>query len=175
ALVSAGLSEQDAHQLARAAGRSVTVLRRIMPAALAYKPAWAITVPPELLAAMLAGAWDETSSVDKKVVGALAGCAYAQVEATLAPMTAMVGGPLMRSGSIWKIVSLRDLWVLIAPQLTTSLLERFEAAFHQVLGTVDPRFEAARESTWFEKDEFGEEASPALRRGLSQAMIALGV
>ncbi len=176
ALIRGGLAEQAAHQLARGAGRSVTVLRRIMPAALAYKPAWAVNSPPELVSAMLAGAWDEKSALDRRIVSALAGCAYEQVETALAPLAAMVGGPLIRSGSIWKIVSLRDLWTLVAPQLTTSQLARFEAAYHQVLGAVDPRFEATRNSTWFEREgEFGEEASPALRRGLAQTMIALGV
>ena len=176
ALIRAGLEEEDAHRLARAAGRSVTVLRRLMPAAPNYKPKWATAAPVELLAAMLAGAWVETSVLDRKVISTLAGRPYEHVEEVLAPLAAVLDGPLVRSGSVWKVVSLRDMWVLLGPQLTKGQIERFEAAFHQVLGAINPRFDVAAKDGLFEREgQFGEEASPALRRGLSEAMIALGV
>ena len=176
ALIRAGLKEEDAHRFARASGRSITVLRRLMPAAPNYIPKWATATPPELLSAMLAGGWVETSAMDRKVVSALAGRPYEQVEEILAPLAAAMDGPLRRSGSVWKVVSLRDLWSLLGSQLTIGQIERFEAAFQRVLGAINPRFSAAAGETWFERDgQFGEEASPALRRGLSEAMIALGV
>jgi transcriptional regulator with XRE-family HTH domain len=176
ALIRAGLKEEDAHRFARASGRSITVLRRLMPAAPNYIPKWATAAPPELLSAMLAGGWVETSAMDRKVVSALAGRPYEQVEEILAPLAAAMDGPLRRSGSVWKVVSLRDIWSLLGPQLTIGQIERFEAAFQRVLGAINPRFSAAAKETWFERDgQFGEEASPALRRGLSEAMIALGV
>jgi hypothetical protein len=90
-LQQAGLSEESSHRLARASGRSITALRRLMPAAPHFQPKWLATAPPELLAAMLAGSWVETSSMDREVLAALAGHPYEQVEAALAP--------LARSGS----------------------------------------------------------------------------
>jgi len=51
ALIRAGLKEEDAHRFARASGRSITVLRRLMPAAPNYIPKWATAAPPELLSA----------------------------------------------------------------------------------------------------------------------------
>jgi len=56
---------------------------------------------------MLAGGWVETSAMDRKVVSALAGRPYEQVEEILAPLAAAMDGPLRRSGSVWKVVSLR--------------------------------------------------------------------
>ena len=100
-----------------------------MPAAPNYKPAWSNTAPPELLAAMLAGGWIETSKLDQKVLSDIAGCSYEKLEQTLAPLAAALDGPLVRSGPAWKVVSLRDLWMLLASQLTQSQIERFESAF----------------------------------------------
>ncbi len=134
ALVHAGLSEENAHHLARASGRSLTVLRRLI-AAPRFKPKWADNVSPALIAAMLAGGWDETSEADKKIVIAIAGTTYVEVEERLAPLVGLLDGPLTRSGPLWKIKSLKDLWTLLGSQITKSQLERFEAAFQQVLGT----------------------------------------
>lgn len=176
ALQQAGLSEESSHRLARASGRSITALRRLMPAAPNFQPKWLATAPTELLAAMLAGSWVETSAMDRKVLAALAGRSYEQVEAALAPLAAVVGGPLVRSGSAWKVVSLRDLWGLLASRLSNGQLDRFEAAFRQVLGAINPRFDIDPRETFFEREgQFGEEASPELRRGLIDAMIAIGV
>ena len=109
ALTAAGLSDADAHRFAHASGRSITVLRRLMPAAPNYRPQWAKQAPPELIAAMFAGAWIETSEKDRKIVSSLAGCPYERVEAALAPLAATLDGPLVRLGEVWKVVSLRDL------------------------------------------------------------------
>lgn len=176
ALVRAGVDEPEAHRLATASGRSITVLRRLMPAALSYRPAWAASASGELLAALLAGGWDEASEADREVVAKLAGAPYDQVAGKLAPLAATVGGPLLRSGSLWKVVSVRDLWTQIAPQLTTDMVTRFEEAFLGVLGTVNPRFERADEDGWFERPgQFGKEASGLLRMGLGETLIAFGV
>jgi hypothetical protein len=174
ALIQLGAHAQDAHQWARGAGRSVTVLRRIMPAALASRPSWAVNPPAELLAAMLAGGWDERSDKDRSIVAAISNRPYEEVDMALGPIAAIVGGPLHRSGSFWKITSLRDVWSLLAPRLTTSQLERFKAAFQEVLGSVSREYDAPPSlirSYTEPKDEF----SGVLRRGVTESMIALGV
>ena len=176
ALIAAGFTEADAHRLARASGRSITVLRRLMPAAPNYRPQWAKHAPLELIAAMFAGAWSETSARDRKILSALAGCPYEQVEAVLSPLAATLDGPIVRLGEVWKVVSLRDLWTQIGQQVTSSHLARFENTFHDVLSTINPRYDRRPKSIYYEEDgEFGEEASGALRRGLTEAMIAVAV
>ncbi|MGD1824501.1 XRE family transcriptional regulator [Chromobacterium violaceum] len=176
ALTHVGLSEEDAHRYTHASGRSITVLRRLMPAAPSYRPKWAEQVPPELIAAMLAGAWVETSQQDRKIISELTGRSYEQVEEILAPLAATLGGPLVRSGNVWKVVSLRDLWTQVGGQLTPSQLTRFECVFHKVLGTINPRFSIPPKSIYYEQEgEFGKEPSRALREGLTEAIIAMAV
>ena len=82
----------------------------------------------------------------------------------------------MRAGEVWKVVSLRDLWTQIGDQVTSSQLARFEAAFQTVLGAINPRYATPSKSIYHEETgEFPEEPSNALRRGLTEAMIALAV
>jgi transcriptional regulator with XRE-family HTH domain len=175
ALTRAGFSNEDAHRLAHASGRSITVLRRLMPAAPSYRASWAQPASPELVAAMFAGAWVETSARDRKIISNLAGQPYEDVEATLGPL-AGIGGPLVRSGEVWKVVSLRDLWTQIGGQVTSSQLLRFEAEFQNVLSTVNPRYATRPMNIHYEAiGEFGDEPSGALRQGLTEALIALAV
>lgn len=175
ALVRAGISEELARHYSRASGRSITVLRRLMPAVPHRRLAWAESAPAELIAAMFAGAWVGTSVQDQQVISDLAGCPYAQVEEVLAPLTA-IGGPLIRSGELWKIVSLRDLWTQIGGQVTPSQFARFETTFNAVLTAVDPRFSREQKSMYYEgENEFEAQPSPAIRSGLTETMIVMAI
>ena len=175
ALIDAKLSEEDAHRLVHASGRSITVLRRLMPAAPSARANWASPASPELVAAMFAGSWVDTRQQDRKILSELAGRPYEELETALASLTG-IGGPLVRIGELWTVASLRDLWIQIGGQVTPGQLARFEAAFHSVLGTTDPRFSVRPKSIYYESPgEFGEEASRVLRRGLTEALIAVAV
>lgn len=176
ALLSAGLREEDAHRLARASGRSVTVLRRLTPSAPGSTPKWVSTAPIELVAAMLAGGWVESSEIDRQVVSKLAGRSYEELERVLVPLTASLDAPIRRSAGVWRVTSLRDLWILLAPRLTPTLLNRLEEAFLKVMSVPDPRFDFSGKQLFFEKpNQFPPEASSALRQGLTETLIALGV
>ncbi|OCX69330.1 XRE family transcriptional regulator [Acidithiobacillus thiooxidans] len=176
ALTQAGLSEEHAHLIARASGRSITVLRRLMPAAPNYRTRWAERAPAELIAAMFAGAWMDTNGPDRKLISKLAGCSYEQFETVLAPLAAGLDGPIVRLGNIWKVVSLRDLWTQIGAQVTPTQFARFEAAYQEVLSTINPRFATRPKGKYYEEEgEFGEEISSTLRQGLAEAMIAPAV
>ncbi|ELH4153607.1 helix-turn-helix transcriptional regulator [Salmonella enterica] len=175
ALTHAGLNEEDAHRYAHASGRSITVLRRLMPIAPNYKPQWAEHVSSELIAAMFAGSWDETSSQDQKIISELAGCSYEQVEEILAPLASTFGGPLIRSGNLWRVVSLRDLWTQVGNQLTSHQLKRFENTFHSVVSAIDPYFETQPNADTFYEDNSVGKPSGSIRRGLTESMIALAV
>ncbi|WP_413741885.1 helix-turn-helix domain-containing protein [Sodalis sp. RH15] len=176
ALVGAGMDEEAAHTCVHASGRSITVLRRLKPVAPHNQLEWARKAPSELIAAMFAGAWVDTSSQDRMIISELADCSYEQFEAVLAPLAASVGGPLVRSGNLWKVVSLKDLWMQIGGQITTSQLERFETTFHKVLGKANPRFATRPKSIYYEAEgEFEEQPSSAIRGGFTEATIAMAV
>ncbi|WP_231138544.1 XRE family transcriptional regulator [Cupriavidus metallidurans] len=175
-LMRAGMEETDAHRFAHASGRSITVLRRMLPVAPHSQPEWAKRATPELVAAMFAGAWVGTSPQDRQVISELAGRPYEQVEEVLAALTASVGGPLVRSGDLWKVVSLRDLWMLIGGQVSPSQFERFEETFQTVLSAVNPRFATRPKSIYYEAEgEFEEQPSRAIRGGLTEAIIAIAL
>ena len=176
ALIKAGVSEKDAHQLAHASGCSIAVLRRLMPAAPGMRSSWAVQASPELIAAMFAGAWVDNNLRDRKLVSDLAGCTYEQLESVLTRLAAGPDSPITRLGNVWKVVSLRDLWTQIGAQVTHTQFMRFEAVYHEVLGAINPRYATRPKSKYYEEaGEFGVEASSVLRQGLSEAMIAPAV
>ncbi len=176
ALTQAGLSEEEAHRFAHASGRSITVLRRLMPAALNYRSKWAEQPPPELIAAMFAGAWVDTNDQDRKRISYLAGCSYERFETVLAPLAAGGDSPIVRLGNLWKVVSLHDLWTQIGAQVSPGQFERFETTYQEVLGTINPRFATRPKNRYYEEDgEFSSEISGALRQGITEAMIAAAV
>ncbi|MBR8396624.1 helix-turn-helix transcriptional regulator [Burkholderia cenocepacia] len=176
ALENAGMEEEAAHTLAHASGRSFTVLRRLKPVAPHAQPSWAKNAPPELMAAMFAGAWSDTNSQDRMILGKLADQPYEKIEEVLAPLAASVGGPIVRSGSLWRVVSLRDLWMQIGGQITSVQLERFDGIFLQTLGAINPRFATRPKSPLYEvASEFDEQPTGAIRSGLTEAAIAMAV
>ena len=175
ALADAGLEGTEARRYASAAGRSLAVLRRLMPAAPARRPGWAqLPLSPVLLGTMLAGAWDRDHPVDQAIVARLCGVSYEAVEQELAPLAATLDGPVRRSGPVWKLTSLRDTWFLLAAHLTTAQVETLMAAFLEVLGGVSPRYEDPDFRLRLDRGPPAQ-ASLELRRGLSEAVIALGV
>ncbi len=175
ALQDAGVEHGEARRYASAAGRSLAVLRRLMPAAPARRPAWAqAPLMPPLLGAMLAGAWDRDYPADRAIVTRLCNLSYDAVEEALAPLAAALDGPFRRSGSVWKLTSLRDSWFLLGSHLTTTQVETLIAVFLEVMGDINPRYNDPDHHFRFDRSP-STQASPDLRRGLSEAVIALGI
>ncbi|WP_131861697.1 hypothetical protein [Agrobacterium tumefaciens] len=103
ALITIGLSEEKALDLAIRSGSSLTILERHAPAAGYQSPAWAGNAEV-LLPALLAGAWDGRLDTDKEIVSILAGGAeYADVEARLRPYLAQSDSPIERESGVWKL------------------------------------------------------------------------
>lgn len=175
ALTGAGLPEQESRKYASGAGRSLVVLRRLMPASPVRRPDWAkLPVSPALLGAVLAGAWDRDYPVDRDLLTRLTGIEYDALEAELAQFGTMLDGPMRRSGPVWKLTSLRDAWFLLGDQFTPALIDRFTTIFHETLGALDPAYDDPERRWRFDRSA-PTQVSPELRRGLGEAMIALGV
>src|SRR6185437_7546277 len=86
ALVSAGIAEPRAKALARDSARNLAVLRRLIPGAPGRLPRWAEELPPHaLLAALLAGGWDENAEADRARLSELADQPYEAIVAALVP------------------------------------------------------------------------------------------
>lgn len=177
ALTSAGIAEARAQSLARDASRSLAILRRLIPAAPGRLPEWAQQPPPHaLLAALMAGAWDESSESDKAILSRLGAIPYEQLVTELTPFVSNFDSPLRKVGTAWKIASPPDAWILLAPYLSSTDIERFEAAAVDVLGAADPRFHLDPDERWLASTKgIAPEYSPFLRHGLGEILILLAL
>ena len=176
-LQQAGVAAERAHSLAANAGRSITVLRRLMRTAPGRAPSWAASTPSQgLLAAMLAGAWRQDSPADRQIIESLAGASYDVVEQDLSSLAVVMDSPLRRSGFVWKLASLRDAWMQLAPFLTETHIDRLLSVFVEVLGAENPEFDVDPAERWrTPRSNLNDRPSDELRRGLTEALIALGV
>jgi len=177
ALTAAGIADPRAQVLARDSARNLAVLRRLIPAAPGRKPKWAEDPPPHaLLAALLAGGWDENGEADKARLSELADAPYDPVISALTPYVGQFDSPLQKVGSTWRIASPYDAWLLLAHQLTAADIKRFEAAAHAVLGSADPRFELDPNERWMAGVRgVHREYSGMLRHGIGQVLILLAL
>lgn len=175
ALTAAGIAESRAEALARDSARNLAVLRRLIPAAPGRLPPWAEEWPPHaLLAALLAGGWDENAEADRARLAELADQPYEAVIAALAPYIGQFDSPLHKIGSTWRIASPSDAWVLLARHLTSADIARFEQVAHVVLGSADPRFDVAPGEQWMAAARgIRPDYSTMLRHGVGQVLILL--
>lgn len=177
ALVAAGISEPRAKALARDSARNLAVLRRLIPAAPGRKPKWAEDPPPHpLLAALLAGGWDENSEADRARLSGLADSPYDSAIAALTPYIGQPDSPLQKIGPTWRIASPFDAWLLLAHRLTAADIKHFESAAHAVLGSADPRFDMDPNERWMAGVHgVQREYSGMLRHGIGQVLILLAL
>jgi transcriptional regulator with XRE-family HTH domain len=175
ALEAAGIAETRAHALARDSARNLAVLRRLIPAAPGRRPKWAEDPPPHaLLAALMAGGWDESVEADKARLAELANEPYESVIAALTPYVGQFDSPLQKVGATWRVASPSDAWLLLARHLTAADITLFEAAAHAVLTAADPRFDLDPNERWMAGVRgVHREYSGMLRHGIGQVLILL--
>ena len=150
------IASDEARRLAAELSRSLAVLRRLMPVAPGQIPRWAAERPSKaLLAAVLAGAWDESEEGDRAMIARLAGMNYDGTTAELVPWIGVGDSPLRKSGSVWKITSPRDAWFLLARFFSGADIDVYQWVALDVLGAGDPRFEMDAEERWYAPPERG--------------------
>jgi hypothetical protein len=148
-----------------------------MPGMPGRLPAWAQSASSRpLLAALLAGAWDEGSDSDKAVLSRLADMPYDAFATAIAPLAGNFDSPLRKVGHIWKVASPQDAWYLVAPQFSAADIDKFEAVAVDVLGAADPRYVMSPDERWYAplrgiKPEYSE----YLRHGLGEILIMLAM
>lgn len=177
ALTNAGVPEQRAKGFARESSRSLAILRRLMPGMPGRLPNWAQSTPPRpLLAALLAGAWDEDSDADKAMLSRLADMSYDKFVSAIVPLVGDFDSPLRKVGSVWKVASPQDAWYLLAPHLSTADIDKFEAVTVDVLGAADPRYHMDPNERWYAPIRgIKPEYSNYLRHGLGEILILLAM
>jgi DNA-binding XRE family transcriptional regulator len=177
ALKGGGVPDDRAKSLARESSRSLAILRRLMPAKQGRLPVWAQNHPPrELVAALLAGAWDEDSTADKAMLSRLADMPYDKFVAGITPYVGDFDSPIRKVGPAWKIASPQDAWMLLAAYVSGPDIERFEVVVTDVLGTADPRYVLDPSDRWYAAiNGVKPEYSRYLRHGLGEVLILLAL
>ena len=104
-----GVSEDAAQALARDCGRSIAVLRRLIPSAPGSElPRWANAENARaIIPALLVGSWDEANEADRKVLEKLTGKSYDEWISFAVEQVSSPDSPLRKTGNLWKIVSVR--------------------------------------------------------------------
>jgi len=177
ALQSANLPREDAERFARESSRSLAVLRRLMANQTGSAPQWALSAPPKaLLAAMLAGGWEDDSDADREILTRLGAAPYPALISEIVQYSGQLDSPIRKVGRAWKIASPQDAWLLLARYLTSADIDYFEAAAVDVLCSADPRYTMSPNERWLApirnvKPEYSE----ALRKGLSETLIMLAL
>jgi len=173
ALTAMGFDEVKARNLAQDSARSLAVLRRLTALAPESNANWDGGEPPRgIIAALLAGAWDESSDGDKSIIAKLAGEKYEAAVATLTPVISRLDGIVRKAGDIWKIASPRDAWFQVAHYISASDFTAFEAAIMEVSTAPDPRFEIEPDERWLASTKGVHPTySGALRQGLCETLI----
>lgn len=166
----AGVPFWQADELARAARRSLTSLRRrIGRTGRLREPAWAAGISANLLApVLLAGSWSDDVEGDRQVVTALAErAAWRTVARDLAPLTSGDDAPLVERNHLWEFVDIIDAWDALSSALTSEDLSVFHQ--HVVAVLADSRHDGPDVM-------LGRQArfSGALRRGMANTLAVLG-
>ncbi|HEV2174961.1 MAG TPA: hypothetical protein VGR71_15415, partial [Nitrospira sp.] len=137
ALRSMGYAQEPAIQLARKVGRSVTVLARQIPSALAPRPEWA--ADPHLVPALPVGAWNADNPEDCRILcGIATGPAYEPYEAGLRRYLKKGDSPIEHEGSVWQLVAPVDAFVHLAYLIGPEHLERLSTAAQEIFTEQDP-------------------------------------
>jgi transcriptional regulator with XRE-family HTH domain len=173
ALTAMGFDEVKARNLAQDSARSLAVLRRLTALAPETNANWGGGEPPRgMIAALLAGAWDESSEGDRSIIAKIAGVKYETAVATLPSVISRLDGIVRKAGDIWKIASPRDAWFQLAHHISASDFSTFEAAILEVLATPDPRFDIEPDERWLASTKGVHPTySGALREGLCETLI----
>ncbi|MBB5499585.1 hypothetical protein HDG37_003805 [Paraburkholderia sp. MM5384-R2] len=175
ALCSMGFDRAEADRLAGDSARSLAVIRRLIPSAPGRLPSWAQSVPNRaLVAAILAGGWDESIPGDCAVLESLAEHAYNDMARSLAPLTNVLDGPLRKSGNAWRVASRRDAWLLLAPFLTDGDIDRFLDLFAKVFNERDPQFTLSSKERFFSSSQATRLThSRLLRQSMAETLILM--
>jgi addiction module HigA family antidote len=167
-------------RLANESGRSLTVLRRRLATMPAVRtPHWAVdTQPGESLVSFLwVGAWNAINRADQAVLELMSkGIGYDQLERRCQDLVRLNDPPLWSIGHYRGIVSTIDVLFAIAPQVTSSDLERFFKVAKIVLGEDDPGLDLPEHERWA-ANIYGKrrEFSATLRRGIAETLVLLAV
>jgi len=178
ALCESGFEKKAAVDAARAAGGSLTVLKRhLSTVPNSQFPSWCTdTGLADFIPMLLVGGWDDANEVDRAMLSRLSGRPYGELQSAANRLTLVEDAPLTHIETRWRLVSPEDCWSLVGAKVTDDLLDLFETTAIEVLSqedhslslSADERLKASIRGSLEPK------ASIILRRGVAETAAILG-
>ena len=178
ALCRSGFDKEHADRAARAAGGSLSVLKRhLSTTPNTQLPKWCReTESTDFMPLLLIGAWDDANEVDRTMLSRLSHRPYSDLQSIANRLTLVEDAPLTRIDTRWRLVSPEDSWSLVGQHVTGDLLNAFEAIAIEVLSqheeslnlSADERLKASILGTSRPR------TSGLLQRGISETTAILG-
>lgn len=132
--VSMGLERDAGYELAQRCGRSLTILKRLIPRGVAPKPEW-VQHAALLKPAFLAGGWSSNRSLDRELLKELGGLSkYEVLESALLPTLSMSDRPIDRVDDVWQVRAPVDAFYFYGEQVSDVDLQRLREAILKVFG-----------------------------------------
>ncbi|WP_460158554.1 hypothetical protein [Pseudomonas sp. S3_E11] len=129
-----GLSRDDGYELAQRCGRSLTILKRLIPGTPPGQPEWA-SQAGALKCAFLAGGWSSNIPMDCDLLKDLGGFqSYSELDSVLMPMLSLSDRPIDKVAEIWQTRAPVDAFYFYGQQITDTDLNRLREAVVRVFG-----------------------------------------
>ncbi|ROZ79287.1 addiction module antidote protein, HigA family [Pseudomonas neustonica] len=180
ALEGMGKSRDEITSLAKASGRSLTVLRRRLSSVQAVQlPEWAadFRAATKLVPFLFVGAWDSRSEADKIGLSLLASDRpYEELEKDCQSLAKLNDAPVWLIGSARGVISKLDLLYAVAHAVTEADLVSYFDIARMVLGEDDPTLDLDESQRWTASlDGKVREFSGTFREGISETLVLLAV
>ena len=176
-LIAMGINEANAKSLAQKSARRLPILYRSLIDQAGYPgPDWAATPSDSLTALVLLAQWEEDHEGDKSIVERLVGKPFEEVEHDITALAVFPDPPMVKVGSRWRFVSHEEAWHLLAPRLTSSLVDRFKNLAIEIMEQVSPAFELPIGERYLATAR-GKvlSHSSTLRQGVARSLALMGV
>ncbi|MGJ0487014.1 MAG: hypothetical protein ACR65R_21105 [Methylomicrobium sp.] len=133
-----GLERDQGYELAQRCGRSLRILKRLIPNGAPVQPEWmphAVALKP----AFLAGGWSSDIQMDRELLKELGGYQdYEHLDSVLMPTLALADRPIDKVAEVWQVRAPVDAFYFYGQQITDADLKRLRDAILKVFGHVPP-------------------------------------
>ena len=172
----AGVDEEVAERLARAAFRSLVAFQADAPARGAARREWSKAFESKIVRrAWLAGGWHEARSGDVDALTSFFGVAYDDARSELEPFASGEDPIFATVGGTWALTSAEEAWRFGVAHLAGPDLVALETVMQTVLGAVDPALELPVGERWMASVHGKIRIhSSDLRKGLATTLAAGG-
>jgi hypothetical protein len=172
-----GFDSQRAKRLAREAGGSSTVLKRLIVTGAPRTPPWAQpNIAPKLAPFLLVGGWCPDSEEDRRAVSAITRLTEAEVHAVALEWSRSDDPLFRKADNEWRLISRVDSWRWLHGYLAQQSANVYSKVFPKVVAINDPRFDLPPDKRIL-ASILGKRAahSRALRHGMVEAFAFLSI